>query len=343
MFIHRFLASAVLIVAALFIPSPAAAKNVAVVIGVSPPTIPQVVNHATEVATELREGGYEVHELIDEAATKAAIEAVFTTTLSQELAAGDNVFVFISAPAIGGDAGQPWFLAWDTPPTGTGIETSGIEVAGFVNTIGDNVPDTVSLIVVTDTTHTGAIDGLSLIGPDAAVWECLTNTFALASGLPQTEAGWPGFGAAIVAGLGGEADLDKNGNISSAELEQFMIARVLAETSGAETVSVSSTLSGEKVLLVLPPPATAAVPLVIPTRSTNEKRLHRPLAISLLATSALLAGGSTVAFYAGKPLLEDPVADDEGKYRTLRGLNLGFAAASSVTLAVGGTFLFVEF
>ncbi|MFH1088935.1 MAG: hypothetical protein V1716_00725 [Candidatus Uhrbacteria bacterium] len=332
---YRFFAFVVLAATALLVSFSAEAKDVAVVVGISPPTIPQVVSHAAEVAAELREGGYEVHELVDEAATKAAIEAVFAATLPQELATGDcdKVLVFISCPVIGGDAEDPWLIPWGTELTGSGIEAGGIQMSGLVEVIKNNVPDTVSLIVVTDTTHTGTVDGLLLIGPDAQIWNGLTNTFVIAPALDFVPVSVPGiaqpvFGVVVTAGLGGEADLDGNRTISSVELERFIVNEL-----GAEAISVSSTLGSEKVLLVLSP-STAAIPLDIPSpRPTEEKQLHRPLAISLLVTSALLAGGSTATYFAGKPLLEDPVADDEGRYRTLRGLNLGLAGASVVTTA----------
>jgi hypothetical protein len=342
---HRFLASAVLIAAALFIPSPAAAKNVAVVIGVSSSAIPQVENHAAEVASALAVGGYEVHPLIDEDAVRGSIWTMLTKTLPSSLEAGDKVVIFISGgPVIGGDAEDSWFIPWGTELTGSGIEAGGIQISRLVTEMSAVFPTTVSCVVITDTTHSGEVADARLIGPDPSVWNDLGNVFALGPELPQLDLGWPGFGVALVAGLGGEADLDGDGSITLSEMERFMMTRAAVETNGAERIKTSGSLDPESVLLVLPPPATAAVPLEIPpSRSTEEKRPHRSLAAGFLAASVFSAAGSAVAYYAGKPLLEDPVAGDKKRYNTLRDLNLGFAIASGVTFTVGGTFLFVEF
>lgn len=295
---------------------------------------------AEELARVLREdGGYEVQEFLDRFATRSAVQSFLSDVLPGMVGPEDTLLVYFGGHGLGADFDDPRMLLYDADPAdlaGTALAVA--EVAERLRSL-----EVGALVVITDTAHPGALEGLALQGPHAKSWpELPSDTLLLSATSPRETVPDGVFVPVLTRALRGAADYDQDRQVTAAELVRLLVEQVPLQSGGAAHPVEAG---GHGPNLVVAPVQGVPLPpgvLDAPTLSTRRK-----VGLGVLGGAALLAGGSTTAWLAGRPLApvvfheEAPGAGQDygttwDRYRTLWALHVGLAAASGVALLTGG-------
>lgn len=285
----------------------------------------------------------EVHLLIDDQATRASIESLLFVSLPSRLNSKDSLLVYFTGFGVGGDFGEPYLLPWDADPAK--VQESAIPARDFGNRLGRSLP-VGALSLITDASHAGRLGDLALIGPTARVWPEPTGVFfalsaTSAAEVPSTDS----FGAHVIEGLKGRADVSGDLQVSAGELTRYVVDKVVKDSQDRSHPSEGGSYDGGLVLASVDPQALA--PPVPPERARRSRRIS---GAASLGGAALLAGGSTWFYLQGRELEpqyfgREPIPagssfdDVRGAYSMNYWLHTSFFVGAGLLAATGGTLI----
>jgi|GEM_PF-3748663 len=169
-----------------------------------------------------------------QSATRANVIAS-ASTIRDRAQVGDTILFLFIGLGIGGDFGEPMFLAYDFTPTAEDASNTSIRVDEMVANL---YKEGVQTIFMLDASFNAR---LQLIADDDV--RTVMTAGPIASDVPSkflsishsSSAGeWPQndalFGLTLAAGLDGSADLDGNREISPSELNRYIVSEINAQT-----------------------------------------------------------------------------------------------------------------
>jgi len=186
----------------------------------------------------------DVVTLVKQDATRAdvleGLEWIEKQTTSRDIA-----MVFLSGHGMNDDHGDYYFVPADVNPDK--IKITGVPYSDIKNTVSKNITAKASLLFL-DTCHSGNVWGEGRKGGMTDIVRIVNElsavengvvVFASSSGKQYSleDAKWNNgaFTKALVEGLGGEADLFRNGEITISLLDAFICKRVKELTGGRQT------------------------------------------------------------------------------------------------------------
>jgi len=328
LFFSLFVAAFALVWLSLF-PRCAHGKSLAAVILIDTydnPNIPGLPktesDQAREVAKALTAANYDVSLL--ENPTKAEVENLFFQVLPVKLAKGDTLVIYLTGRGVGGDFGNPYLLPRNTNPDD--IEGSGIKVEGLLGLVSQ-----ATVIVLTNTTHSGEIDSVAFIGPQSRHFaDQVFSSFVLSTVSLNNDMIWSNFGTVVVNGLSHSADISNDGNITLAEFRRYLESQIGLATSDRVRVDVAGNYDPTMVISTAPKAIVlSATPLVV-----LPKR-HQILGWSLLGSGTVLGAGSAVFYAVGQKQLDNLNPNNSSLYETTRALQIGTGVAGGFLAAAG--------
>lgn len=228
--------------------APGEGRRIALVIGVSSyPRLPadlalaSATTDAVRVAAALQDqaGFDEVRLLTDASATLTSVESTLREQLSRDVQWRDLLLVYFVGHGAGGDFGDPRLLLSDADPAA--LERGTLSVGALTDLLTKFVPAS-HYIIVTDAAHTGALNGLALLGPTGADWPSLGGQSLVISSTSPRQVAIPGaFATAFVEAIGGRADIDADGAVTAAELHDYLLVAVPAATNGQQLPTAQRT------------------------------------------------------------------------------------------------------
>ncbi len=187
-------------------------------------------------ALETRGGFQHVRLLTDAAATRPAVQSLLSGGL--ELGPDDLFLLYFVGHGIGGDFGEPRLLTYDFDPAMP--EQSSWLLDELAASLRDGV-GAGSIVVVTDASHEGSLDGLAMMGPTPDQWPELERPSMVISASGPREAAHPGAMAqAFVGGISGRADSSADGVVTSGELYRHLVRTVPSATDDTQHPTVSA-------------------------------------------------------------------------------------------------------
>jgi hypothetical protein len=182
-------------------------------------------------------GGYEhVRLLTDATATRDAIESLLDDGLG--LGPDDIFLLYFVGHGIGGDFGEPRLLTYDSDPDA--LEESSWPLEELAASLRDGIAAG-TLLVLTDASHPGSLEGLALMGPSPDQWPSLDRPSMVVSASSPREPSRPGALAEAVAGaVSGRADSSADGEVTSGELFRHLMRTVPSATSDTQHPTVSA-------------------------------------------------------------------------------------------------------
>ncbi len=194
---------------------------------------------ATLIGEALDGAAYDqVRILTDSSATRENLEALLSDDLSSKVGPGDLLMLYFVGLGVGGDFGQPRLLMYETDPDA--LEQTSWAVADLGEILRRDI-QAGYLVLITDASHEGELNGLALMGPTADSWpEMPCPSMEIASTGPR-EASVPGvFAQAFAQAIGGAADQSADGQVSSGELFRFILNTVPAATDDRQHPTVNA-------------------------------------------------------------------------------------------------------
>ncbi len=192
--------------------------------------------HVAE-ALETRGGFQHVQLLTDSSATRSAIESLLSGGLG--LGESDIFLLYFVGHGIGGDFGEPRLLTYDTDPDN--LERSSWPVIELGQALASGI-QAGHVVVVTDASHDGVLEGLALLGPLPDQWPDLgsDSSMVVSAGGPRETAAPQVMAEAFASGVSGRADGSGDGAVSSGELYRHLVRTVPAATQDALHPTVSA-------------------------------------------------------------------------------------------------------
>jgi hypothetical protein len=327
-------------------------RRIAVVVGIGryaglPPDLGNAVgrDHARALAAALEQDARydEVHLLVDDQATRAAIESLRLLSLPSRLTSADSLLVYFSGIGLGGDFGEPYLLPYDTDPQR--IPETAVPALDFCGKLQAGVKAG-SIVLITDASHPGQLGGLALIGPTARSWpESSGRFFALSATvgteIPHTDT----FGAHVVEGLRGRADVSGDLEVSAGELTRYVIDHVVKDSRDRNHPSEGGNADPGLVLAAVRPEV-----LNPPVAQPSPGPRRHLAGWASLGGAALLGGGSALFYLRGRELEpiyfgREEISDGrsweevESTYKADYWLHTGLFVGAGVLAASGGTLL----
>jgi len=187
-------------------------------------------------ALEARGGFGHVRLLTDASATRSAIESLLNDGLG--LGPDDLFLLYFVGHGIGGDFAEPRLLTYDFDPVI--VEQSSWPLADLAAALQAGV-QAGSLLVITDASHTGTLEGVALMGPTPDQWPAFDRPSMVVSASGPREPAHPGALAQAFAGaISGRADSSADGVVTSGELYRHLVGSVPAATGDAQHPTVSA-------------------------------------------------------------------------------------------------------
>jgi hypothetical protein len=182
-------------------------------------------------------GGYEhVRLLTDATATRGAIESLLGDGL--DLGPDDLFLLYFVGHGIGGDFGEPRLLTYDSDPDA--LEESSWPLEELAASLRDGIAAG-SLVVLTDLSHPGSLEGLALMGPSPDQWPTLGRPSMVVSASSPREPSRPGaLAEAVAGGVAGRADSSSDGVVTSGELFRHLMRTIPSATGDTQHPTVSA-------------------------------------------------------------------------------------------------------
>ncbi len=338
--------------------TPAFAKQVAVVVGISKyANLPDelALDSAREDARTLAgfledEGGYdEVHVLLDGVATKAALEGLLLDTVAANMSSGDTLLWAFVGHGIGGDFDDPYLLLYDSQLGDP--DNTALRIREFGPELVRRAP-AVDLVLITDAAHEGQANGIAMVGPSAKSWpDLLGSAFLLSAAAPKELAPEGMFVDLLVDGLRGEADANTDSEVTASEIHRHLLVKV-AEASGdsvhpAEAGNYDSSM---KISVASKAPAPAVSTIAEPVVPTTPPKKDRggfggPVSYTAMGLGVAGLGFGVFQYTQGLGLCSDAtgalVCPDSDEYNSARTLSVVGYAAGGALLAAGVGLAFV--
>ena len=216
-------------------PSAFALERAAVVVGVDNVAgAPQSVaisgagERAKTLGETLKAAGYErVEVLSGPAAAQAQIIGVLDSVLAS-LAPQGTLLVVFEGHGVGGDYGDARLLGSDAQVADGASDTLDAERLPLRLV---KAGQSRHIVILTDAVHAGSFSGSLLKGPVAGDWYNAGERFGTISSTNSQQVATPGvFQGALVAGLQGDADADRDGTVTFGELFAFLQQEVSAQS-----------------------------------------------------------------------------------------------------------------
>ncbi len=187
-------------------------------------------------ALEARAGFDHVRLLTDATATRSAIESLLADGLG--LGPDDLFVLYFIGHGMGGDFDEPRLLTYEFDPVSPDISSWLLPELATALQQGVQAG---TVLVVTDASHAGSLEGLALMGPTPDQWPDLGRPSMIISGSGPREASHPGALAQAFAGaVSGRADSSGDGVVSSGELSRHLIGAVPSATDDTQHPTVSA-------------------------------------------------------------------------------------------------------
>lgn len=320
-------------------------ERVAVVIGLDQPSpaVPALPNgelHALALSKALTDAaGYErVFTLFGDAVTAEAVVDAARAGIQATTDDGSLLFVYVGRGA-GGDYDEPAFLTRGAT-TDDPVE-SGLAVERLASALVPRTPEQ-SIVVVLDTAHEGAVDGVALIGPSADDWPNVPEW-----GLALTSPNARGLTAeagrlipALTEAFEGRADENFDGGVTISEMARYVGREMsdgggsLLNTAGAVDASLRVSDAGQEA-----PVEPVAAPSVADTQGSGFALHPAPVVLGGLSVGT---GVGSVAMYFSKRAdcveyegsLRCGTGDEYERYRAAQHA-LGWSSAVLAATAVG--------
>ena len=330
-----------------------AAQRVAVVVAIGDyPALPEGTelvrarDDARALARFLEDkGGYTtVHLFLDAVATREAVRDLLLKTVLPTLKDGDTLLFTFAGHGFGGDFGDPRLLMYDSKVEDA---DSALDIYALTRDVVRKAPG-VSVVLITDAAHAFAVSDVALLGPNAKSFALIQGPlFALSATGPGETIPDGIFLPALLHGLQGAADANKDDDISASELHRYAINQVAQATKGQVHPAEAGSYSPD--LVVSRAPGRS---LPVPSGGGGDRSPSALLSAGLIGGGVALAGTVGVVGNLrarercdvgdGQALCHTP--EDYDQYRTLRGLTYGSYAVGSLMIAsgLGLTFLPLE-
>lgn len=331
---------------------PPAARRVAVIVGIGtwaklPRTLdlPEGSQQARELAQVLEADAAfdKVHLVLDDLATRSALEGLLLQTLPAQLGPQDTLLVYWVGHGLGADFGEPLLLPYDADPAR--IQDTAMSVRELGSRLSE-VLDVATLALVTDVSHPGSLDGLALVGPNARTWPASPgNLFVLSSASAQEVPANSTFALHFREGIRGMADTSGDHVVSAGEISRYVHDHVVLDSGGRIHPLDGGSFKPESPLATVKP-GNEPPDWVDPRLVIRKKR--RVMGGICLGAAAVLGGGSAVFYRQGLTheaayFGTEPVPDssswnqEKGAYEQAFWLHTGLLAGAGVATAAGAT------
>ena len=292
----------------------------------------------------MAKAGYErVSTLIGDRATSGAVSAGIESAVADMTDDGTLLLVVV-AHGAGGDFGDPAILthgATVVDPSGSGLALDSLASALTLRTPDQNI------VVIMDTAHDEAVQGVALIGPAASDWPGLPGWGLAVTTKGAGEGGPEGRMLPIISlAMSGEADSDFDGSVTISELSQYLDASMAEsedmtfDRAGAVAANLVLSTSGRTA-----PPAAMTPAARLPSPTARKPFKLKPVAAGLASAGALAGVISLGMYVAKRGECEDQggqlVCGDDDAYRRYRTTQvaLGWTGAGLFAAGVGFQFM----
>ena len=170
-----------------------------------------------------------VEVLSGPAAAQAQIIGVLDSVLAS-LGPQGTLLVVFEGHGVGGDYGDARLLASEDQVAGSSSDALDVERLPL-RLVKDG--QSRHIVILTDAVHAGSHSGTLLKGPVASDWYNPGDRFGTVSSTNAEQVSTPGvFHDALIAGLQGDADADRNATVTYGELVAFLQEEVSALSGG---------------------------------------------------------------------------------------------------------------
>ncbi len=219
------------------------ANSVALVVGVDDytqgwPRLQEAVNDAEKMAARLTSDGFTVYELLNEQATKEEILRYLHDVIPQKLGPGDRFVLYFSGhgQTESGVSGQLGYLVPVRGKKGQGKDLfyTYLSMKEIRNILIDKYRAR-HVLLVADACFSGLLTGrMATTSPSAAAAMRKSGKMVITAGGKGEPAEDGLFTDMLLKGLGGEADTDRDGYVTFAELALFGQQRTTQRSDGRQ-------------------------------------------------------------------------------------------------------------